>query len=60
MEHHSLRGTDPQDIGEWALKVCQTVQELLDPDHECVTATESLRHELSEVVRGGVWTGWTD
>ncbi len=56
IEHHGLRGGDPQDIGEWALRVCQTVRELLDPDHECVADTKSLLHELRalDFVRPGL------
>ena len=56
MEHAALRGGDPQDIGEWALRVRQTVRELLDPDHECVAGTESLLHELRalDFVRPGL------
>jgi len=49
MEHDALRGGDPQDIGEWALRVYQTVRELLDQDHECVAVAESLFHELKGV-----------
>ncbi|MCZ0939261.1 MAG: hypothetical protein OXJ55_11525 [Caldilineaceae bacterium] len=46
MEHGALRGGDPQDIGAWALRVYQTVKELLDPEHDIVAAAETMRHDL--------------
>lgn len=46
MEHEALRGGDPQDIGRWATRVYQTVRELLDPEHEAVSAVEEMRHEI--------------
>ena len=46
MEHEALRGGDPQDFGEWALRVYQTVRELLEPEHEIVAAVEAIRQDL--------------
>ena len=49
MEHKALRGGDPQDIGAWALRVYQTVRELLDPQHELVAAVDPIRRDLAEL-----------
>jgi len=46
MEHGALRGGDPQDIGAWALRVYQTVKELLDPEYAIGAAAERMRHYL--------------
>ena len=46
MEHDALRGGDPQDMGEWALRAYQTVRELLDPEHEVVATVKAIRHDL--------------
>lgn len=46
MEHNALRRGDPQDMGDWALRVYQTVRELLDPQHEMVDVVEAIRHDL--------------
>ncbi len=46
MEYDALRGGDPQDMGDWALRVYQTVRELLDPEHKIVAAVEGIRHDL--------------
>ncbi len=47
MEHKALLEGDPQDIGAWALRVYQTVRELLDPQHELVAAVEAIRRDLA-------------
>ena len=47
MEHDALRGGDPQDMGDWAMRVSQTVRELLEPEHEYVTVATGLWHDLS-------------
>lgn len=46
MEYKALRGEDPQYFGEWAMRVYQTVKELLDPEHEVVAVVEAMRHDL--------------
>lgn len=46
MEYKALRGGDPQDSGEWTMRVYQTVRELLDPEHEVVAAVEAIRYDL--------------
>ena len=47
MEHHALRRGDPQDMGAWAMRVYQTVRELLDPKHDTVAAVETMRRDLT-------------
>ena len=46
MEHEALKGGDPQDFGDWALRVYQTVRELLEPEHEIAAAAEGIMHDL--------------